>query len=76
MWEGGSYSQTDRVPAGGVAGWGVPTHQRRLCLLYLHRTFVKLCCLLKVALLVAVCKESKKPKKNCNTKFIVNILAR
>lgn len=59
MWEGSRYSQTECVPTGGVAGWGVTTHQRRLCLLYLHRTFVKLCCLLEVALLVAICKGNK-----------------
>lgn len=62
MCGGGRYSQAEGVPTGGVAGRGVPTHQRRLRLLYLHRSFVKLCCLLKVALLVAICTGIKRPK--------------
>lgn len=54
MWEGGRYPQTECVPAGGVTRGSVPTHQGWLCLLYLHRTFVKLSRLLKITLLVAV----------------------
>lgn len=53
MWGGSRSLQTERVPAGGVARRGVPTHQRRLCLLNLHRTLVELCRLLKVTFFVA-----------------------
>lgn len=63
MWKGSRYPQTECVPVGGVARGSVPTHQRWLRLLYLHRTFVKLCRLLKITLLVAVEKKAVKDKK-------------
>lgn len=40
-----------------MSGWSVPTHQRWLCLFYLHCTFVKLSCLLKVTLFVTIKKK-------------------
>lgn len=63
MWEGGRYPQTECVPAGGVARGSVATHQRWLRLLYLHCTFVKLCRLLKITLLIAVEEKAVKDKK-------------
>lgn len=72
MWEGSRSSQTECVPAGGVTGQSVPTHQRWLCLLYLHCTFVKLCRLLEIALFVAY--EIKAEEKNCDATFMIKLL--
>lgn len=73
MWEGCRSPQTECVSAGRVAGRGVPTHQRRLCLLYLHRTFVKLCCLLEVTLFIAIYKNKTK-QNNCSTTIMIKLV--
>lgn len=71
-WKGSRYSHAECVSTRGVTRGGVPTHQRWLSLLYLHRSLVQFRCLLKVALLVAIWQVIKVRTPNiCNRSFFL-----